>query len=372
MHYLTAVMIGVLFLVGCHNKQNGGAASPNSVPNWQVGVLGEYGYLTSYGDISEEEARDVIREMVSKYGIKEFQFYDWFSSYGGPPSADQTQWTEPYFHENKIYRSTILYYIDEIHQQGGRAWAYVQSIASTDKTLSLGDENGIYKVIDKDGNWYQRSDDWGFHFVAYFLNASWAQYMVRTWAPAVQAMGFDGIHWDTLGPIAGSYEAEANGTHAFLQEAQGLLASQYNLLQTMNFVALSWWDDNVARYLVTFPYVEVWAKEQQDRYYANMAKSLFAGDRGVMAYYPSVDDPQGLPQGQLMMLRWVSAYNNNLVYLLIGDGNKRLVNEYFPGGVPLTPTESDTLSCLVAQQNQLTALALCMAPRGSFATLFAY
>lgn len=330
-----------------------------SVSN-QVGVLGQYGYLTNYENMNEEDARQIIREMVTKYDIKEFQFYDWFSSYGGPPLSDQTQWTDPYFHSKNIYRSTISYHIDEIHKQGGRAWAYVQSIASTDPNLSQEDINGIYKLVDKDKNWYQRSDNFGFHFYGYFLNKSWADYMVSTWAPTIKQLGFDGIHWDTLGTVAGSYEAETSGNHAFLQESYTLLQS-YNLLQTMNFVSLSWWDDNIVRNFVTFPYVEVWSEEQQKDYYSKMKNPLFINDRGVMAYYPSVDDPSGFPQGQLMMLRWVDSYNNNLVYLLVGDGDRRLVNEYFPGGILLTESESNDLSCLVKNENQITALSYCEA-----------
>ena len=52
-----------------------------------------------------------------------------------------------------------------------------------------------------------------------------------------EGTGFDGIHWDTLGKIAGDYGAEVEGTREFLRRAKESLAA-LGLSQTLNFVDL--------------------------------------------------------------------------------------------------------------------------------------
>jgi hypothetical protein len=62
-----------------------------------------------------------------------------------------------------------------------------------------------------------------------------------------------------------------------------------------------------------------------------------------MAFYPSVDIPDGWTQSQVMLARWNEAPQHNLRYLVIGDGSERLVDEYFPDDVPLTAAEISAL-----------------------------
>jgi hypothetical protein len=171
----------------------------------------------------------------------------------------------------------------------------------------------------------------------YFANAGWAEHQVGVWGAPVASLGFDGIHWDTLGPIAADYGSEAAGFQAFLQTAAPLL-SNLGLLETLNFVNVSWWDDSLLG-VVAFPYAEVWSMSIEQQLYATMSAPAMQAQWGVMAFYPSVDMPAGWTQSQVMLARWNEAPQHNLRYLVIGDGSERLVSEYFPADVPLTAAE---------------------------------
>jgi hypothetical protein len=299
------------------------------------GLQGNYGFLTDYSCQDEQTARSRIDTMVQTFGITDVQFYDWFVSYSTPTAGDQ--WTDPWFHSRQICIQTIQWYIDELHLQGARAWAYVQSIAAESDGL----ENvsaGIFPLIDSQGNWATLGPSGaGVTYPLYFADAGWAQYQVGVWGSAVASLGFDGIHWDTLGPIAADYGAETAGFQSFLRTS-GPLLSSLGLLQTMNFVNVSWWDDSLVG-VVAFPYAEVWSMSIEQQLYETMSAPTMQGVWGVMAFYPSVDMPAGWTQSQVMLARWNEAPMNDLRYLVVGDGTMRLVDEYFPDDVPLTAAE---------------------------------
>ncbi|MEO6971129.1 MAG: glycoside hydrolase family 66 protein, partial [Chthoniobacterales bacterium] len=98
-------------------------------------LRGEYGFLSSkvMGPQKENEIRARVDIMARKYGIREFMFYDWCADYSHPLAGEQ--WTDPFFHRHPISRHTIQISIDEIHRQGGRAWAYVQAIGAEERNL---------------------------------------------------------------------------------------------------------------------------------------------------------------------------------------------------------------------------------------------
>jgi len=212
-------------------------------------LRGGYGFLTDYRSYPEAQARGRVATLAQTFGIKEFQFYDWFATYSKPTKG--SSWLDPFKHERQIYLETILTYIDEIHRHGGRAWAYVQAIGADEADLA-DPSAGIYPLLDRDRNWYGHPLEEP-RFWTYFLNDAWADRMTGIWGLPVKNLGFDGIHWDTLGRKAGDYASEVNGTHAFLRRAKGSLAA-LGLSQTLNFVDLAWWDpDLVASGLVAFP-----------------------------------------------------------------------------------------------------------------------
>ena len=308
-------------------------------------VMGNYGFLTCFAEEPEPQTRARIATMAGRFGVREFQLYDWFADYATPVAG--AKWTDPYFHRREICRRTLEVYTDEIHRHGGRAWAYVQAVGAEETNLA-DPAKDILKLVTAKGEWYWHPPGVPQpRFPTYFANAAWAEHMVARWAPAVKQLGFDGIHWDTLGRIAGDYGAETVGMHAFIRRAQELLRP-FALQQTFNFVDLAWWDRALVRSCLAFPYSETWTAAIANQYYAEMDSPDMAGVGGVFAMYPSEGVPAGWTETDVICARWREAPRHRLVYLVIGDGARRMKNQYWPETIPLTDTE---IACLTASRH---------------------
>jgi hypothetical protein len=310
------------------------------------GLAGEYGFISSavLGPQPEAAIRARIATMAREYAIREFQFYDWFADYSTPVRG--ADWTDPYFRRSPISRHTIEVSIDEVHRQGGRAWAYVQAVGAEEQDLE-DPRRDIRKLRDAKGQWHWHPPRVEKpRFPTYFANTAWAKLMVSRWVGPIKQLGFDGVHWDTLGPIAGDYGAETAGMHAFIKTARGLLQKE-GLRQTLNMVELSWWDRTVVRKTLEFPYAETWSRHAEDHYYAEMDKRDMKGVRGVLAMYPSVAVPTGWSETDVICARHNEARKHHLVYLVVGDGARRMKNEYWPQTIPLTPAETACLQTAI-------------------------
>jgi hypothetical protein len=296
-----------------------------------MGLTGRYGFLSDFSSMNEMEARQRIQRLCENFGVQDFQFYDWAFSYSEATQGDH--WTDAFLRSRPVSRATILTYIDEIHRLGGRAWAYVQAVGAEEYDLDYLKPHA-FRLVDRSGRPYVHAG----RFPCYFANAAWARFMVNRWAPDIMELGFDGIHWDTLGAIAGNYDAEKSGVLEFIQQSAELLPI-FGLQQTMNFVSLAWWDPAVVQRFLTFPYVEVWSPEEEQKYYDQFHGGPLAGRRAVIAYYPSQDIPDGWDESQTMLARWEAAEHRGLSYLLVGDNLRRLHNEYFPNNRDLQSQE---------------------------------
>lgn len=292
-------------------------------------LLGNYGVLSDFGCRPDTESRAVVRTMADSFGVREFQFYDWFADYSTPTSG--TTWVDPFKRKREICLSTIVTFIDEIHRRGGRAWAYVQAVGAEEDDLA-DDRKGIYRLIDSKGAWHRHEG----RFPTYFLNEAWARRMAAIWAGPVSRIGFDGIHWDSLGPVAGDYGAESAGTGEFLRTARAALV-EFGLRQTFNFVDLAWWDaDLVTGGIVEFPYAEVWSRTKATRYYEIMDGREAGDGRGVIAFYPKIDAPPGKNEAHVFLSRWTESRRHRLSYLLICNGARRVTGPYYPNTTPLS------------------------------------
>jgi hypothetical protein len=201
----------------------------------------------------------------------------------------------------------------------------------------------IWKLRDGKGQWHWHPPGTEKpRFPTYFANAAWARHMSDRWAASVKSLGFDGIHWDTLGRIAGDYAAETTGIHAFIQTARPLLENA-GLRQTMNMVDMAWWDRTIVREFLEFPYVEAWSDDTANRYYSEMDSPDFNSARGVIAMYPSTAVPAGSTATDIIRSRHNAALKHHLSYLIIGDGARRMKTEYWPDTVPLSVAETAIL-----------------------------
>lgn len=301
-----------------------------------------YGFLSSaiLHPQSDDEARLRVRTMARDFGIREFQFYDWFADYSTPTRGDT--WTDPYFRRHPISLRTIQVSLDQIHQEGGRAWAYIQSVAAEEQDLA-DPAADIYKIIDSAGRWYWHPmSSPNPRFPTYLPNAAWARHMVNRWAEPVKNLGFDGIHWDTLGRIADHYPSETAAIHAFIRTAHTLL-QPLGLKQTLNFVDLAWWDRALVRDHLEFAYAETWSNDTADRYFTEMAHPDLSAKGGVWAMYPTTAVPAGQTATDLIRTRHERARRHGLSYLIVGDGARRMQKEYWPDTLPLTAPEATLL-----------------------------
>lgn len=312
-----------------------------------MGTTGRYGFLTDYSSMSESEARSRIQLLYYVFGIREFQFYDWASSYSLATAGER--WNDPFTLRAEVSKSTLRYYIDEIRRLGGRSWAYVQAVGSEEADLDKLIP-GVFPLKNGAGINYVHAN----RFPCYFANEPWARYQVFRWAPEIKKLGFTGIHWDTLGKLAGDPAAEQTGMHEFIKTAASLLKG-YGLLQTFNFVSLAWWDADIIKNNLAFTYAEVWNGDEEKKYYDFMLQNNMNApeNSGVIAYYPSKDVPSEWCEEAVMVARWIEAEKNNLTYLLVGDGSKRLHNEYFPNNRLLLSKEVEALRTKVLNVQEI-------------------
>jgi hypothetical protein len=220
----------------------------------------------------------------------------------------------------------------------------------------------------------------------YFLNGPLAAYQCSAWAEPVRALGFTGIHWDTMiAPPAGSAgDAWRAGAKAFVMTAADRLKAQ-NLLQTFNDLSLSFAITTDASYFsqgekLAFPYSEVWSQAEEAAFY----EAIVPGAGAVIAHYPGTPQngccstsartfcPQPLracagvctceicegesydncpangyneywSQEDLIAARYDKALCKGARYLIVGNGKERLVTEYFPDTLPLSSGNYDLI-----------------------------
>lgn len=185
------------------------------------------------------------------------------------------------------------------------------------------------------------------------MNAALGTYQVDAWLEPVTALGFSGVHWDTLGAQASSPGAEAAGVGAFVR-ATGPLLANHGLRQTLNQIDVAWWDRSLFDTgLLTFPYAEVWSATAQALYFGQSPRGgvvanypgseqngcccMRTSDDCSCKQYPHCPGPAPFPaQDELLRRRWTEASSRGLRYLVVGNGHQRLINEYFPITVQLT------------------------------------
>lgn len=293
-------------------------------------LRGHYGFLTEFAGLSEDAARGRVTEMVTKFGILEFQFYDALEGYSQPPQPSQAKWK--CFFGRIIERSVLAWYTEEIARHGGRSWLYVQAMASDpgDTELQAGHSITGQHVVDKRPL-----------LDAVVPTPAWAKRVAPRWAAWASALGFSGIHWDTLGNFKGMSLAGCD-IPGFLRAALPIL-QEHGLAQTCNFVDGFGWDPSLlarvgwARNVIAFPYWEVWTvPDVENRFFEHVtsrAPSVFVCYPGRTAEHKEERQNKhagGLSPLDLAVNRWKKATHRGSTYLAVGDGCRHIQTEYFP------------------------------------------
>ncbi|CAE8649073.1 unnamed protein product [Polarella glacialis] len=322
-----------------------------------------YGFITRFS-VSEAEARAAVRRLHADFGIVDFQFYDAFYSYSQPfPGTNKSWVSKPsvcFTSSPRVVHSSIISaYTDEIRKLPGgqgRSWLYVQAMAADEPAELLESIDSYEPYRMQDGSQVVWTKDKRCLF-AYQLAPAWADRMVKLWAPAAASLGFDGIHWDQLGRVsddAAQNAKLASGIGTFLERSGRELRRAWGLKQTFNFVDGFGWHPSLYQVVgaggsvVEFPYWECWSDATEWIFWSLFNfSSQGEGHRhalghAVFARYPDPSccgNPAGALADDLMWARWMRAASACGSYLVLGDGDSRLVREYFPGSARLSDFE---------------------------------
>jgi len=298
-------------------------------------LRGEYGFLTIYDGITDEEAAARVNYMATVFDVREWQFYDAVEGYSAPPALGKESWQNTAFFR-PVQRRLILAYVRAIRAAGGRSWLYVQAMATDPGDAELQKNAPVIGQHKVDGR--------------PLLDVmppthAWAKRIAPRWATFAAEMEFSGIHWDTLGDF-GAGRASRNGAdlYGFLEAAKPILQAQ-GLEQTANFVDGFGWDERLWNSgLIAFPYWEVWSVPRVSRRFFREACPGPAGGC-VFVCYPGKDSQHSHQQQnrgfvgeqptQLLLDRWTLAKCTNHTYLAVGDGANHIQTEYFPFTRPL-------------------------------------
>jgi len=317
-----------------------GAAAPAHMSP----LRGQYGFLSVFSGISDDEARSRVRDMVT-LDIKEYEFYNACGGYSAPPAGDEKSWGGPF--GVVIDRSLVLAYTDEVAKNGGRSWLHVQMQATDHGDTAL--QSGA-TVLDP----YKVNGKPLLDLVV--PNAAWATTIAPRWAAFAKSLGFQGIHWSTFGNWGDSADKGAD-VHGFLKASLEVLA-QHGLGQTCNFVDGFGWDARIqTESLVAFNYWVVWeVPKTEDAYF----ESHVAPFHGVYVAWPGTSAEHtdetwnslvvGMTPFEVLKMRWLKAKNYNSSYLAVGDGLRRLQNDFYPNSVPLTDDEVEIIRTKITCQ----------------------
>lgn len=168
-----------------------------------------YGTLTDFSgnDIAKEKA--MVDSLAKNYHLNMQMLYDCYFEPQNP-LPDQSSWKD--WHGDEISKQAIQDIVNEIHQDGGKAFLYDMIGATSDKSMP---QTGFYDP--NTGDWLNANlGNGNYQYYHDIANADWQKFIIPTVIKQAQAMGFDGWQGDTPGNLNGnSYGQRQDKAHAF-------------------------------------------------------------------------------------------------------------------------------------------------------------
>ena len=168
-----------------------------------------YGALTDFSgnDIAKEKA--MVDSLAKNYHLNMQMLYDCYFEPQNP-LPDQSSWKD--WHGDEISKQAIQDIVNEIHQDGGKAFLYDMIGATSDKSMP---QTGFYDP--NTGDWLNANlGNGNYQYYHDIANADWQKFIIPTVIKQAQAMGFDGWQGDTPGNLNGnSYGQRQDKAHAF-------------------------------------------------------------------------------------------------------------------------------------------------------------
>jgi len=274
-----------------------------------------YGFFATFAADEDVEFRV---ERLARFHINYVQFYDWFEYHGNytPELSDYTILGKP-IHLNTVRKKTKL-----SKGKGIKCMAYVPIYAVDERVYSKHPE---WALRDSNGR-PLRFEDW-----LYLVNPSrecdFHNFLLEELERSIKIFRWDGVHLDQYGEkwTTNAYwnNREADVTRGFIEfinDAREKLKVDivFNLVD-------AWPLEPVSKEAnVSFIYIELWSYET----YADIQRLLikareFSCKPVVIAAYTEVHEPT-------VLLLDAEIFANQGFRIEVGEGNKYLVDAYFP------------------------------------------
>lgn len=314
-----------------------------------------YGYLWDY--TKEAPAEEKIASLT-RYHINGLQYYDWQYRHHIPLYKDTSKWQD--WSGRWIYGDVISRYIAAAREKNMANLNY-NMVYAANKTY-LRDGTGVdpaWRLVKSNGQDFTctMSESRGSTGILQFfniLNEGWQEYIFRAEKEAIEKMGFDGWHGDTIGengrmqtPENGPLGADENGKPIqyvkdgytiFLNKAKEALGGKYLVFNPVGAQGI----EKVNASDVDVLYAEFWPWDKNrwgqhyDTYNA-IQREIFAAAREsggkslVVAGYVNYKAPGTYFNPAAVLLMDAVVFASGGARIELGNGGNMLSNEYFPG-----------------------------------------
>lgn len=370
------------------NTLTSGATGVDVSSDWTK--FPRYGYVTEYSDKVDTEK---VMETLKDFRLNAIEYYDWKYLHHQPVPADGSmEWED--WSGRKISGQTVKDYIAAAKERNMINMSYNMIYAATNNFAEFGvkDEWGLWYAEDHGGPGQAKGDRFTFHMGAspsgqsdlYFFdieNEEWQDFIIRKNIEAIQTMGFDGWHGDTVGEWGKMWTSDNRGNDTqtlyvkdgytgFLNKAKEMLGpDKYLAFNPVGAQGI----ENVNKSNVDVLYTEMWpwdhdSEGNQYNTYMSLKREIDqsrqeSGGKSLIipAYmeYDYAERNSSVPFNMsAVLLTDAAVYAAGGSRIELGDGENMLSNEYFPyKNLYMTPEHVKRQSALqnfiVAYQNLL-------------------
>lgn len=301
-----------------------------------------YGFLSSYGDLSESMISNNINNL-NRYHINGIQFYDWMYDHHRPlaGTVESPAATWPDLMGRTNYLSTVKGYIDAAHSKGMKAMFYNLAFGALSNAASDGVKEEWY--LFKDANRSEKDKhhlDPPFRSSIYLTNPAnteWQSYLANRNKDVYDVFGFDGYHIDQLGNRGTVYDYHGNQVKlddVYQSFITAMAQASPGKRLVMNAVSQYGQQKSIAGSGVDFLYTEVWDESKTFEQLANVITDNYTYGEGkkqtVLAAYMNYakSGNSGFVNAPGVLLANAVIFSFGGAHLELGE--HYLANEYFP------------------------------------------
>ena len=320
-----------------------------------------YGFITNF---DKDANVSKILEDMRNLQLNSLEFYDWKYLHHQPlPENGEMKWED--WAGRKIDGNIVKEYILKAREKNMISMSYNMIYAATNNYEEYGikDEWGLWFAENHPESNFNKGDRFKFHmgmspsgqsdlFFFDIENKEWQNYIINKNIAAIESMGFDGWHGDSVGEWGKmwTYSNIGNdkqtklvkeGYKVFLNEAKDRLKDKYLSFNPVGAQGI----EEVNSSNVDILYAEIWPwdKDSEGNTYNNYMSLKREIDRSrleskgkslTIAAYMQYDYAQIAMNKEFnisaVLLTDAAVYAAGGSRIELGDGNQMLSNEYFP------------------------------------------